>query len=134
MVQFSGMEPWPENMEVIECVVDGVVVDLHNDATLTSIEILCRPVVELVLRFTHDDGRRAALTFGAVTDLRFVQDERDGTSEFASGWDPERDETFYGAEFHGRGGEVGEFTVNTITGTLTFACSRVAFEIQPASR
>ena len=127
MVEFQGLAPWPEGIEVVDISVEGQVVDLHNEATLTAIEIACLPSVELAFRFRNADGRGAALTFGAVTELRFCQDEDDGASPLADTWEPEVVETFFGVEFteveHGR----GRFEVGTITGTLTFAANSVTF-------
>lgn len=127
MVEFRGLAAWPEGIELVEVGAEGQVIDLHNEATLTAIEIVCLPLAELTLRFRKADGRAAALTFGAVTDLRFCQDRDDGAVPFVGTWDPEAVETFYGVEFTEMKNGGGRFEIGTIIGTFTFAARSVHF-------
>ncbi len=107
--------------------VDGQVVDLHGEATLTAIEVACLPSVELILRFRDAEGQPARLTFGAVTELSFRQDEDDANGPLVQAWEPDLVETFYGVEFEGREHGRGWFEVRAITGVLTFAAGSVTF-------
>ena len=126
-MHFSGMRQWPAGSDVVEVETESGLVDLHNDATLIDIRIPCQPDLSVTVRFRTTDGRAAELTFGSVLGLSFRQDEADGVSPYASGWDPDVAETFYGAQFLPSGEERGEFEVGTIVGTLTFSAAAVAF-------
>ena len=133
MVNFNGMDPWPQDSELVECVIAGEVLDLHNDCVLTGIEVLCKPMVELVLRFVRDEDRRPiSLGFTGVADLRFSQDEQDGKSAYASLWDPGDTATFYSAAYHVNELGVGVFQIATITGELSFTSSEVTLDIDPS--
>ena len=128
MPQFHGLEPWPPNVEVVECVVPGRTYDLHNNCTLEESAITCAPTLELWLRFIEDgSGRRLALGFIGVEQLTFQQDDRATAPGL---WAPAEVETFIGAEYVTSANAAPRFTVETIVGTYAFACRLVTFHTE----
>lgn len=126
---FEGLAPWAEGMEIIECAVGGVVIDLYNECTLLDSTITCAPAVDLCLRFVRDaDGLRVHLVFVDVTELNFVE-ESSPRLVGQSGWSGPDVETFYGVEFRNRGDGSAEFVVSTIIGTYKFVCGKVQLRI-----
>lgn len=83
-MRFHGLDPWPQGSDLIECDVDGTIVDLHNSADFAGVR--WRPPDELDVEFVHDparlggvlspaDGRtrRIVITFVGVRALRLRQ-------------------------------------------------------------
>lgn len=123
VVEFEGLQPWPRNVEVIECVTEGRVFDLHNACTLESVTTTCTPDVALHLRFLEDASRRSFdIVFSAVQQLRFEQDDVASTP---GDWHPRDVETFIGLQVSDQGQP--RFDVETIVGQFSFTCSHVAF-------
>ena len=68
--EFVGLEPWRPGSEIIECVVDGEVFDLHNTCTLNAIRVqVDSPLPVLQCQFAHDSGREFFLIVEPILDL-----------------------------------------------------------------
>ncbi len=118
---FSGLTPWPANIEVTECMVEGRLLDLHNSCTVIEIALPCTPAHPLVLRLLEDASNdRWELVFGEITDLTVTSE-----GPAAVNWSAREVETFIGVEYTLSDDRPPHFSLETITATCAFDCRTV---------
>ncbi|CRK58308.1 hypothetical protein [Alloactinosynnema sp. L-07] len=129
MAVYRGLRPLePGAGGTVELETDRGYRDLHNDATLRSIDMVVAPRAGVRFTFGTSAGETLVLGFADVVGFTFESGQ-----DLGGAWDPDTEETLYEIATWAGDAHRESFAVDTILGRATFAAAEVSVE-WPESR